>query len=375
MKIFLNLLTKENFSGIIYTTQNFKEVETMRADKKLAAATLASLALFGAQKAVQAKAVMVPFVAIGGGWQTIVSYAHDSNLSTNTLHIAYNIKRAVEYGPCLHSDGYAITSRNDLTSFFIDGSTNLPPAIYAGTPSPYDNTGGTYAPVSGSDTYFGFMVVATEDAVGGVTGGAVGLAVDTISFNAGMRFLYAQRSINVDHSASAAGLAVAFNNTGLTANNTTKFMSFAPKDSNPFVYAVGVATNAVANLFGAPYAVPLALTKQNNIWWGRREDSYSDNTNLLDYCVSLWPVCAPSSAPTQGLLSNLNCQTGSIFATVGGWFHLQNNISRVDALITVAGLTVIATGATGQVITFKVESNTSYGYAVTPLHPIQYTTE
>jgi hypothetical protein len=137
-----------------------------------------------------------------------------------------------------------------------------------------------------------------------------------------------------------------------------------------------VATNtAVANLFGAPYAVPLALTKQNNNWWDRRENAYSDNTNLFNYCVALWPVCAPASNPTQGLISNLNCQTGSIFANVGGWFHLQNNISNVAANITIAGLTVIATGATGQVIVFKVESNPAYGYAVTPLHPLEYTTE
>jgi len=339
----------------------------MRADKKLAAATLASLALFGAQKAVQAKAVMVPFVAVGGGWQTIVSYAHDSNLSTNTLHIAYNIKPAVTYGACLHSDGFVPTSRNDLTSFFIDGTTNLPPAIYG------DTTGGTYAPVSGPTTYFGFMVVATEDAAGNATLGAAGLAVDTISYNAGMRFLYAQRSIDVNH--TSAGGALPYSNTGLLAGATTKFMSFAPADSNPYVYAVGVATNAVANLFGAPYAVPLALTKQNNNWWDRSENTYSDNTNLFNYCVALWPVCAPASNPTQGLISNLNCQTGSIFANVGGWFHLQNNIANVVANITIAGLTVIATGATGQVITFKVESNPAYGYAVTPLHPLQYTTE
>jgi hypothetical protein len=139
---------------------------------------------------------------------------------------------------------------------------------------------------------------------------------------------------------------------------------------------VGVATNtAVANLFGAPYAVPLALTKQNNNWWDRRENAYRDNTNLFNYCVALWPVCAPASNPTQGLISNLNCQTGSIFANVGGWFHLQNNITNVAANITIAGLTVIATGATGQVIVFKVESNPAYGYAVTPLHPLDYTTE
>jgi hypothetical protein len=339
----------------------------MRADKKLAAATLASLALFGAQKAVQAKAVMVPFVAVGGGWQTIVSYAHDSNLSTNTLHIAYNIKPAVNYGACLHSDGFVQTSLNDLTSFFIDGTTNLPPAIYG------DTTGGTYAPVSGPTTYFGFMVVATEDAAGNATLGAAGLAVDTISYNAGMRFLYAQRSIDVNHTGPASALP--YSNTGLLASATTKFMSFAPADSNPYVYAVGVATNAVANLFGAPYAVPLALTKQNNNWWDRRENAYSDNTNLFNYCVALWPVCAPASNPTQGLISNLNCQTGSIFANVGGWFHLQNNIANVVANITIAGLTVIAASATGQVITFKVESNPAYGYTVTPLHPLQYTTE
>jgi hypothetical protein len=344
----------------------------MRADKKLAAATLASLALFGAQKAVQAKAVMVPFVAVGGGWQTIVSYAHDSSLSTApiTLHIAYNIKPAVTYGTCLHSDGFVTTSLNDLTSFFIDGTTNLPPAIYG------DTTGGTYAPVSGPTTYFGFMVVATETATGGAALTNFGLAVDTISYNAGMRFLYAQRSIDVIH--TAAGIAIPFSNTGLTAGAITKFMSFAPADSNPFVYAVGVATNtaiANVNLLGAPYAAPLALTKQNNIWWDRRENDYSDNTNLFNYCVALWPVCAPSAAPTQGLISNLNCQTGSIFANVGGWFHLQNNISNVAANITVAGLTVIATGATGQVIIFKVESNPAFGYAVTPLHPLQYTTE
>ncbi len=343
----------------------------MRADKKLAAATLASLALFGAQKAVQAKAVMVPFVAVGGGWQTIVSYAHDSSLSTApiTLHIAYNIKPAVTYGTCLHSNGYVTTSLNDLTSFFIDGTTNLPPAIYG------DTTGGTYAPVSGPTTYFGFMVVATETATGGAALVNSGLAVDTISYNASLRFLYAQRSIDVNH--TSAGGAVALSNTGLTAGAITKFMSFAPADSNPFVYAVGVATLvSIANLLGAPYAVPLALTKQNNIWWDRGEHDYSDNTNLFNYCVALWPVCAPSAAPTQGLISNLNCQTNTIFAGVGGWFHLQNNITNVAANITVAGLTVIATGANpGQVIVFKVESNPAFGYAVTPLHPLQYTTE
>jgi hypothetical protein len=347
----------------------------MRADKKLAAATLASLALFGAQKAVQAKAVMVPFFAVGGGWQTIVSYAHDPanalNLLNilNNLHIAYNIKPAVTYGPCLHSDGYVATSRNDLTSFLIDGTTNLPPTIYG------DTTGGTYAPVSGPTTYFGFMVVATENAAGLAVTSAVGLAVDTISFNAGLRFLYAQRSIDVSH--GAAGVALPFANTGLLAGATTKFMSFAPGDSNPYVYAVGVATNAAANLFGAPYAVPLALSKQNNIWWDRGENTYSDNTNLFNYCVALWPVCAPSAAPTQGLISNLNCQPGTIFSTVGGWFHLQNNIANVAANITIigTGITAIATGATGQVILFKVESNPAYGYAVTPLHPLQYTTE
>jgi len=340
----------------------------MRADKKLAAATLASLALFGAQKAVQAKAVMVPFFAVGGGWQTIVSYAHDPGNTINTLHIAYNIKPAVTYGTCLHSNGYVPTSQNDLTSFFIDGTTNLPPAIYG------DTTGGTYAPVSGPTTYFGFMVVATEDAAGNATPANSGLAVDTISFNASLRFLYAQRSIDVSH--TSAGGAVAFSNTGLTAGAITKFMSFAPADSNPYVYAVGVATLvSVANLFGAPYAVPLALTKRNNIWWDRSENAYSDNTSLFNYCVALWPVCAPSAAPTQGLISNLNCQTGSIFANVGGWFHLQNNISNVAANITVAGLTVIAANAIGQVITFKLESNPAFGYAVTPLHPLQYTTE
>jgi hypothetical protein len=343
----------------------------MRADKKLAAATLASLALFGAQKAVQAKAVMVPFFAVGGGWQTIVSYAHDSSFTANpiTLHIAYNIKPAVTYGTCQHSDGYVTTSRNDLTSFFIDGTTNLPPAIYG------DTVGGTYAPVSGPTTYFGFMVVATENAAGSAATANIGLAVDTISFNAGMRFLYAQRSIDVDHRGWA--WAVPFANTGLIPGATTKFMSFTPRDSNPYVYAVGVTTNAAfpADLFDAPYSTPLALTKQNNIWWDRKENAYSDNTSLFDYCVSLWPVCAPSAAPTQGLISNLNCQTGTIFATVGGWFHLQNNIANVDALITVAGLTVIATTPDGQVILFKVESNPAYGYAVTPLHPLQYTTE
>jgi hypothetical protein len=304
-----------------------------------------------------------------------VSYAHDSVNTFNTLHIAYNIKPAVTYGPCLHSDGYVPTSLNDLTSFFIDGTTNLPPAIYG------DTTGGTYAPVSGSTTYFGFMVVATENAAGVASTANSGLAVDTISFNASLRFLYAQRSIDVNH--TSAGGAVAQANTGLLASATTKFMSFAPADSNPYVYAVGVTINA--NLFGAPYAVPLALTKQNNNWWDRRENAYSDNTNLFDYCVSLWPVCAPASNPTQGLISNLNCQTGSIFANVGGWFHLQNNIANALANITIAATSIPSTSTpststpsistTGQVITFKVESNPAYGYAVTPLHPLQYTTE
>jgi hypothetical protein len=340
----------------------------MRADKKLAAATLASLALFGAQKAVQAKAVMVPFFAIGGGWQTIVSYAHDSNLSTNTLHIVYNLKPAVNYGTCIQSGGYVPTSLDDLTSFFIDGTTNLPPAIYG------DTTGGTYAPVSGSNTYFGFMVVATEDAAGNADTANSGLAVDTISFNASLRFLYAQRSIDVTNSAGA-GVALPYSNTGLSAGAITKFMSFAPADSNPYVYAVGVTTEAAGNLFGAPYAVPLALTKNGNNWWDRREGGFSDNTNLFNYCVALWPVCAPSAAPTQGLISNLNCQSGSIFANVGGWFHLQNNITNVAANITIAGVTAVASNASGQVIVFKVESNPAYGVAVTPLHPLQYTTE
>jgi hypothetical protein len=371
MKIFLNLLTKENFSAIIYTTQNFKEVETMRADKKLAAATLASLALFGAQKAVQAKAVMVPFVAIGGGWQTIVSYAHDSSNTGVSLHIAYRVKRILESGACQTSDGYVTTSLNDLTSFFVDGSTNAPSAIYG------DTTGGTYAPISGSTTYYGFMVVATEDAAGNAALGAVGLAVDTISFNASLRFLYAQRSIDVSHSAGA-GVAVAFSNTGLTAGATTKFMSFAPADSNPYVYAVGVATGisvANVNLFAGSYAVPLALTKQGDVWWNRNEQASGDSTNLFNYCVALWPVCAPSSAPTQGLISNFNCQTGTTFANAGGWFHLQNNIANAAANITIAGVTAAATVVPAQVIVFKVESNPAYGVAITPLHPLQYTRE
>jgi|GEM_PF-6608436 len=319
----------------------------MRADKKLAAATLASLALFGAQKAVQAKAVMVPFFAVGGGWQTIVSYAHDSNLSTNTLHIAYNIKPAGTTGACQHYDGLASTSQNDLTSFFINGIKDKPSAIYG-------DTGGTYAPTAGPNTtYFGFMVVATEDGAGNADTANSGLAVDTISYNASLRFLYAQRSIDVNH--TAASIAVAFSNTGLAPGATTKFMSFAPADSNPYVYAVGVSPSD--NLFGAPYAVPLALTKQNNNWWGRLEDRFSDFAQLSDRCVAIWPVCAPSSAPNQGLMQYNNCFAGT-FATVGGWFHLQN-----------------AQSTSIQAIVFKVESNPAYGYAVTPLHPLQYTTE
>lgn len=317
----------------------------MRAEKKLAAATLASLALFGAQKAVQAKAVMVPFVAIGNGWQTIVSYATDT--FTNILHIAYNIKPAVSYGQCLHADGFVPTSTNDLTSFFIDGTTNTPTPIYG------DTVGGAYAPVAGANTYFGFMAVATEDAAGNASTGTAELAVDTISFNAGLRFLYAQRSIDLDH--LGAGQAVNFANTGLAPGQTTKFMTFAPADANPMVYAVGVGT--AANVFNVPYNVPIALNKVGNNWWNRREQTFSDGTSLSDSCVTLWPVCAPSSAPTNGFISNLNCQTGTIFAQAGGWFHLVNNATSTNAIV------------------FKVESNPAYGYAVTPLHPMPYTTE
>ncbi|WP_340690006.1 hypothetical protein [Hydrogenobacter thermophilus] len=336
----------------------------MRADKKLAAATLASLALFGAQKAVQAKAVMVPFVAIGNGWQTIVSYATNTQLSTNTLHIAYNIKPALSYGQCLHADGFVSTSTNDLTSFFVDGTTNTPTPIYG------DTVGGAYAPVAGANTYFGFMAVATEDAAGNVSAGAAQLAVDTISFNAGLRFLYAQRSIDLNH--LAASQAVINAGTGLTTLQTTKFMTFAPADANPMVYAVGVATNvANANVFGVTYNVPIALNKTNNNWWNRREATFSDGTGLFDYCVTLWSVCAPSSAPTNGLISNLNCQTGTIFAQAGGWFHLVNNATNVvTALATIPGVNTAP-----NVIVFKVESNPAYGWAVTPLHPMPYTTE
>ncbi|ADO45052.1 hypothetical protein Hydth_0654 [Hydrogenobacter thermophilus TK-6] len=333
----------------------------MRADKKLAAATLASLALFGAQKAVQAKAVMVPFIAVGNGWQTIVSYATDTQLSTNTLHIAYNIKPAVSYGQCLHADGFVPTSTNDLTSFFIDGTTNTPPTIYG------DTIGGTYAPVAGANTYFGFMAVATEDAAGNVSAGAAELAVDTISFNAGLRFLYAQRSIDLNHLGAAN--AVNLSNTGLTTLQTTKFMTFAPADANPMVYAVGVST--ADNVFGVPYNVPIALNKVNNNWWNRSEQTFSDGIGLFDYCVTLWPVCAPSSAPTAGFISNLNCQTGTIFAQAGGWFHLVNDATNVvTALATIPGVNTAP-----NVIVFKVESNPAYGYAVTPLHPMPYTTE
>lgn len=335
----------------------------MRAEKKLAAATLASLALFGAQKAVQAKAVMVPFVAIGNGWQTIVSYATDTQLSTNTLHIAYNIKPAVSYGQCLHADGFVPTSTNDLTSFFIDGTTNTPTPIYG------DTVGGAYAPVAGGNTYFGFMVVATEDAAGNASTGAAQLAVDTISYNAGLRFLYAQRSIDLEH--LGAGNAVNLAGTGLTTLQTTKFMTFAPSDANPMVYAVGVGTAAAANVFNVPYNVPIALDKVGNNWWNRKEQTFSDGTGLFDYCVTLWPVCAPSSAPTNGFISNLNCQAGTIFAQAGGWFHLVNNATNVvTALATIPGVYTAP-----NVIVFKVESNPAYGYAVTPLHPMPYTTE
>ncbi len=319
----------------------------MRAEKKLAAATLASLALFGAQKAVQAKAVMVPFVAIGNGWQTIVSYVHDPNNTINTLHIAYNIKPAVTSGACLHSDGYVPTSQNDLTSFFIDGTTNTPTPIYG------DTVGGAYAPVSGPNTYFGFMAVATEDANTADTASS-GLAVDTISYNAGLRFLYAQRSIDLDHTGLSSAVALA--GTGLAQGQTTKFMTFAPGDANGMVYAVGVSTTA--STFDAPYNVPIVLNKLANGWWDRQEHPYSDNISLSDQCVTLWPVCAPSSAPTNGFISNLNCQAGTVFAKVGGWFHLENAVT-------------VGTN----VIVFKVESNPAYGYAVTPLHPMPYTTE
>lgn len=334
----------------------------MRADKKLAAATLASLALFGAQKAVQAKAVMVPFIAVGNGWQTIVSYATDTQLSTNTLHIAYNIKPALSRGQCLHADGFVPTSTNDLTSFFIDGTTNTPAPIYG------DTIGGAYAPVAGANTYFGFMAVATEDAAGNASTGTAELAVDTISFNAGLRFLYAQRSIDLDH--VAAGNAVNLSNTGLTTLQTTKFMTFAPADANPMVYAVGVST--ADSVFGVPYNVPIALNKRGNNWWDRMERAFSDNTGLFDYCVALWPVCAPASAPTNGLISNLNCQGGTIFAQAGGWFHLVNNVGNVafSVIATIPGVNTAP-----NVIVFKVESNPAFGYAVTPLHPMPYTTE
>ncbi|SNZ12114.1 hypothetical protein [Hydrogenobacter hydrogenophilus] len=317
----------------------------MRADKKLAAATLASMALFGAQQVAQAKAVMIPFIAVGNGWQTIVSYVYDGG-TLNTLHIAYNLKPAVTTGACLHTDGIVSTSPNDLTSFFVDGTTNTPGTIYG------DTTGGAYAPVVGATTYFGFMAVATESAAA-VSLGTAGLAVETISYNAGLRFLYAQRSIDLNH--TALNSAVAFLNTGLVPGQTTKFMSFANPDSNPYVYAVGV--NTINSVFDAPYSVFITLNKTNNAWWDRIERQFSDNISLSDQCVTLWPVCAPSSAPTTGFISNLNCQAGTIFAKQGGWFHLVNSDPFNNAIV------------------FKVESNPNYGYAVTPLHPLQYTTE
>lgn len=319
--------------------------------KAIAASALTAMALFGASQQAKASAVMVPAVAFGGGWATLVSIVNKQGV--NSLHLAYNYKQIG--GPasasCLHADGTMSTSANDLTSFIVDGSTDRPVPLYGDTG--YGGGPASFAvalaPANIGLPHLGFLAIENSTSA---TGGD--LVAEAIVYNLSQRFLFSQRSIDLNH--TSAGSATIPLTSTLTSGTTTTFISFAPGDSNPLIYAIGAhdTTGTQVNVFNTNYNAVIGLSKNNNTLYDRKELPLSDSASLTGTCIVIQSICAPQNTPTTGLVSYNTCYGGTAFKNVGGWFDLINTVASTGTLV------------------LKVESNPSYGSAVTPLHRLDY---
>jgi len=96
--------------------------------KKLGVGALAALAIFaaGAAQKANATAVLIPYVKAGDGFVTAITYINRHAPAVGrrvVVHFTYQLKNVSDYtAPCVHIDGPAFTTANDVTTVVYDGN-------------------------------------------------------------------------------------------------------------------------------------------------------------------------------------------------------------------------------------------------------------
>lgn len=379
----------------------------MRANKKLAAATLASMALFGASKSANAYANLIPAIKVGNGWVTVVSYVNTQGppaLGNVFVHATYQVKNPNNLTErCTHYDGPSQTTINDLTTTYLDTPNGGRGIVF-----PSSDTVGTalIAPPDPTRTGLaeGFLVLENYDNTGAI-GGDGTLTSEAIIFNIGQGFLYSQRGLVVNHNAPSPGGNVELAPAGIgtewfnalggqpswagaatgpgnnTLGGTLARFAFLPLNiatTGAYVIAANAAGTTEAidnadslNLVSADYNARIGLEARMDAAQGYNLGVYNRLEDFRSVTRRNDIVCFAQLSPQQMTDPGLSGFIGD-----GGWYNISPRCRETEN----GGVTFIECNINGagiefgdEAVVYKVEFARGYGYAVTPQHQQWYT--